>query len=200
MLLPEIILYTNPINFSSLKLSTLNNIIIIMEVAIYPNPVLKTKAKPIEEINNEICRIAEDMLETMYNACGIGLAAPQVGLSIRLVVLDVTGDKTGERVFINPYISEEEGETLEEEGCLSFPDVMGKIVRSRHVKVIAYNLKGEKLEIEAEGLLGRAWQHEIDHLNGCLFIEKMTPANTIANQPKLKELELAYQNNKAGVS
>ncbi len=164
-----------------------------MEVAIYPSPVLKTKAKPIEEINNEICQIAKEMLETMYNACGIGLAAPQVGLSIRLVALDVTGEKTGERVFINPYISEEEG-------CLSFPDVMGKIIRSKRVKVIAYNLKGEKLEIEAEGLLGRAWQHEIDHLNGCLFIEKMTPASTIANQPKLKELELTYQNNKAGVN
>lgn len=136
----------------------------------------------------------------MYNACGIGLAAPQAGLSIRLVVLDVTGEKNGERVFINPYISEEKGETLEEEGCLSFPDVMGKIIRSQYVKVIAYNLKGEKLEIEAEGLLGRAWQHEIDHLNGCLFIEKMTPASTIANQSKLKELELSYQNNKAGVS
>jgi peptide deformylase len=200
LLLAEIILYTNSIIVTNLKLSTLNNIVNKMEVAIYPNPVLKIKAKPIEEINNEICQIAEEMLETMYNACGIGLAAPQVGLSIRLVVLDVTGEKTGERVFINPYISEEEGETLEEEGCLSFPDVMGKIIRSQHIKVIAYNLKGEKLEIEAEGLLGRAWQHEIDHLNGCLFIEKMTPASTIGNQSKLKELELSYQNNKAGVN
>lgn len=171
-----------------------------MEVAIYPNPVLKIKAKPIEEINNETCQIAEEMLETMYNACGVGLAAPQVGLSIRLVVLDITGEKTGERVFINPYISEEKGETLEEEGCLSFPDVMGKIFRSQYIKIIAYNLKGEKLEIEAEGLLGRAWQHEIDHLNGCLFIEKMTPASTIANQSKLRELELAYQNNKVGIN
>ncbi|GAX62724.1 N-formylmethionyl-tRNA deformylase [Candidatus Scalindua japonica] len=171
-----------------------------MEVVTYPNPVLKTKAKPIKEINNEIRQIAEEMLEAMYDARGIGLAAPQVGLSIRLMVLDVTGEKTGERVFINPYISEEKGETLEEEGCLSFPDVMGKIIRSQYIKVIAYNLKGEKLEIEAEGLLGRAWQHEIDHLNGCLFIEKMTPASTIANQPRLKELELSYQNNKAGIS
>jgi len=143
-----------------------------MEVAIYPNPVLKTKAKPIEEINNEVCQIAEEMLETMYNACGVGLAAPQVGLSIRLIVLDVTGEKTGERVFINPYISEEEGETLEEEGCLSFPDVLGKIIRSQHIKVIAYNLKGEKLEIEAEGLLGRAWQHEIDHLTVVFLLKK----------------------------
>ncbi len=171
-----------------------------MEIATYPNPVLKTKAKPIKEINSEIRKIAEEMLDTMHDACGIGLAAPQVGLSIRLVVLDVTGEKPGEMVFINPYIAEEKGETLEEEGCLSFPDVTGKIIRSQYVKVIAYNLKGEKLEIEAEGLLGRAWQHEIDHLNGCLFIEKMTPASTIAIQPKLKELELSYQNNKAEVS
>ncbi len=171
-----------------------------MEIAVYPNPVLKIKAEPIEDINNEICQIAEEMLDTLYDACGVGLAAPQVGLSIRLVVLDITGEKTGERVFVNPYIAEERGETMEEEGCLSFPDVMGKIIRSQYVKIVAYNLKGEKFEIEAEGLLSRAWQHEIDHLNGCLFIDKMTPASTIAIKPKLKELELSYQNNKAGVS
>ena len=171
-----------------------------MEIAFYPNPLLKTKAKPIEDIDNEICQIAEEMLDTLYNACGVGLAAPQVGLSIRLVVLDVTGEKTGERVFINPRIIEERGETMEEEGCLSFPDVMGRIIRSQYVKVIAYNLNGKKLEIEAEGLLSRALQHEIDHLNGCLFIDKMTPASTIANKPKLKELELSYQNNKVSVS
>lgn len=171
-----------------------------MEIAIYPNPVLRTKAKPIEYINNEICKIAGEMLDTLYDACGVGLAAPQVGLSIRLVVLNITGEETGERVFINPHIIEERGETMEEEGCLSFPDVMGRIIRSQYVKVTAYNLKGEQLEIEAEGLLSRAWQHEIDHLNGCLFIDKMTPASTIANKPKLKELELSYQNSKAGVS
>ncbi len=171
-----------------------------MDVKVYPDPVLKIKAKPIEEIDAEICRIAEEMLDTMYDYCGIGLAAPQVGLSIRLMVLDVAGERTGERVFINPRIVEEDGETLEEEGCLSFPDVMGKIVRSKNIKVIAYNLKGEELEMEADGLLGRAWQHEIDHLNGRLFIDRMAPASTIAIQQKLKELELTYQNNKASVS
>jgi peptide deformylase len=171
-----------------------------MEIAVYPNPVLRTKAKPIEYIDNDIFRIAGERLDTLYDACGVGLAAPQVGLSIRLVVLDITGEKTGERVFINPHIIEERGEIMEEEGCLSFPDVRGKIIRSQYVKVTAYNLKGEQLEIETEGLLSRAWQHEIDHLNGCLFIDKMTPASTIANKPKLKELELSYQNNKAGVS
>lgn len=171
-----------------------------MDIKIYPDPVLKIKAKPIEEIDTEICRIAEEMLGTMYDNCGIGLAAPQVGLSIRLMVLDVTGERTGERVFINPRIIEEKGEILEEEGCLSFPDMMGKIIRSKHVKVNAYNLKGEMLEIEAEGLLGRAWQHEIDHLDGRLFIDRMTPASSIANQHKLKEFEMAFQNNKTSVS
>ncbi|ODS31073.1 MAG: peptide deformylase [Candidatus Scalindua rubra] len=171
-----------------------------MEIVTYPNPILRSKAKPIEEIDNEICQTAEEMLDIIYDAGGIGLAASQIGLSKRLVVLDVTGEKTGERVFINPYIIEERGEIIEEEGCLSFPDVMGKVIRSQYVTVIAYNLKGEKLKIEAEGLLSRAWQHEIDHINGCLFIDKMTPASTIAIKQKLKELELSYQNNRAGVS
>ncbi len=170
-----------------------------MEIVTYPNPILRSKAKPIEEIDNEICQTAEEMLDIVYDACGIGLAAPQIGLSKRLVVLDVTSEKTGERVFINPYIIEERGEIIEEEGCLSLPDVMGKVIRSQYVTVIAYNLKGKKLKIEAEGLLSRVWQHEIDHINGCLFIDKMTPASTIAIKQKLKELELSYQNNRAGV-
>ena len=170
-----------------------------MKIVTYPDPVLMRKAAPIEEIDNNICEIAQKMLDTMYDACGIGLAAPQIGLSKRLVVLDATGQKTGERVFINPQIIEERGETVEEEGCLSFPDVMGKVIRSQYVTVTAYNLEGKKLEIKAEGLLSRVWQHEIDHINGRLFIEMMTPASRIANQQKIKEFELAYQNSSAGV-
>lgn len=171
-----------------------------MEIVLYPDPILKHKADPIEKIDNEICQIAEEMLDIMYDACGIGLAAPQIGLSKRLVVLDITGEKTGERIFINPYIIDEKGETVEEEGCLSFPGLMGNVVRSQCVTVITYNLKGEKFKIEAEGLLSRVWQHEIDHIDGRLFIDMMTPASIIANKQKIKEFELAYQNNKAGVS
>ena len=170
-----------------------------MKIVTYPDPILMRKAVPIEEIDNNICEIAQKMLDTMYDACGIGLAAPQVGLSKRLVVLDATGQKTGERVFINPQIIEERGETVEEEGCLSFPDVMGNVKRSQYVTVTAYNLEGKKLEIEAEGLLSRVWQHEIDHINGRLFIEMMTPASRIANQQKIKEFELTYQNSSASV-
>ena len=170
-----------------------------MKIVTYPDPVLMRKAAPIEEIDNNICEIAQKMLDTMYDACGIGLAAPQIGLSKRLVVLDATGQKTGERVFINPQIIEERGETVEEEGCLSFPDVMGNVKRSQYVTVTAYNLEGKKLEIKAEGLLSRVWQHEIDHINGRLFIEMMTPASRIANQQKIKEFELTYQNSSASV-
>jgi len=170
-----------------------------MKIVTYPDPVLMRKAAPIEEIDNNICEIAQKMLDTMYDACGIGLAAPQIGLSKRLVVMDATGQKTGERVFINPQIIEERGETVEEEGCLSFPDVMGKVKRSQYVTVTAYNLEGKKLEIKAEGLLSRVWQHEIDHINGRLFIEMMTPASRIANQQKIKEFELTYQNSSASV-
>ncbi len=170
-----------------------------MKIVTYPDPILMRKAAPIEEIDNKICEIAQKMLDTMYDACGIGLAAPQIGLSKRLVVMDATGQKTGERVFINPQIIEERGETVEEEGCLSFPDVMGKVKRSQYVTITAYNLEGKKLEIKAEGLLSRVWQHEIDHINGRLFIEMMTPASRIANKQKIKEFELAYQNSSAGV-
>jgi peptide deformylase len=170
-----------------------------MEIITYPDPILRRRAVPIEEIDNKICQIAQEMLDTMYDAYGVGLAAPQIGLSKRLVVLDVTGKKTGERVFINPRIIEEQGETVEEEGCLSFPGVIGKVIRSQRVIVTAYNLKGEKFKIEAEDLLSRVWQHEIDHINGRLFIEMMTPASRIASEQKIKEFELAYQNSRAGV-
>ena len=170
-----------------------------MKIVTYPDPILMRKAAPIEEIDNKICEIAQKMLDTMYDACGIGLAAPQIGLSKRLVVMDATGQKTGERVFINPQITEERGETIEEEGCLSFPDVMGNVKRSQYVTVTAYNLEGKKLEIKVEGLLSRVWQHEIDHINGRLFIEMMTPASRIANQQKIKEFELTYQNSSASV-
>lgn len=170
-----------------------------MEVLIFPNPGLKCKAKSVEEIDEEICKIADTMLDTMYDACGIGLAATQVGISKRIVVLDIEGNKAGERVFVNPYIVEQRGEIIEEEGCLSFPGLVGKVIRSQRVIVIAFNLQGERLEIEADGLLSRAWQHEIDHLNGTLFIEKMTPASMIENKQKIKEFELAYQENNANV-
>ncbi|MFQ5957207.1 MAG: peptide deformylase [Candidatus Brocadiales bacterium] len=164
-----------------------------MKILIYPDPQLKQRAKPIEEINEDFHDKAEEMLQLMYEAQGIGLAATQVGWPVRLLVKDPTGERVGERVYINPVITHEEGESLEEEGCLSLPGIFGKIVRSERIKVVAYNLQGEKLELEAEGLEARVWQHEIDHLNGILVIDKMTPASSLANSRRLKELEEIYK-------
>ena len=164
-----------------------------MNIVNYPDPVLRQKAKPLTEINKEVYLKVEEMMELMYQAQGIGLAAPQVGWSVRLFIIDADGDSHGETVFINPVITEEVGELNKEEGCLSFPGIMSKIVRAQRIKGQAYNLKGQKIEIEAEGLAARAWQHEIDHLNGCLFIDKMSPANRLAISHQLKEFERSYK-------
>ncbi|MBI2560377.1 MAG: peptide deformylase [Planctomycetes bacterium] len=164
-----------------------------MEIVIYPAPVLRLKAKPVEEIDDTVSQRAEEMLELMYEAKGVGLAAPQIGWSKRLIVKDVAGEKIDDKVFINPVIIEEKGEVIEEEGCLSFPGVLGKVMRAEQVVVIAYNLKGERLEFEAVGLDARVWQHEIDHIDGRLFIDKMSPASRLAVSGRLKELEREYQ-------
>jgi len=162
-----------------------------MNIVNYPDPVLRQRSKPLTEINKEVFLQVEEMMELMYQAQGIGLAAPQVGWSVRLFIID--GDLHGEKVFINPVITEEAGELNKEEGCLSFPGIMGKVVRAQRIKAQAYTLKGQKIEIEAEGLAARAWQHEIDHLNGCLFIDKMSPASRLAISHQLKEFERSYK-------
>ncbi|MBM2833544.1 MAG: pdf [Candidatus Brocadiaceae bacterium] len=164
-----------------------------MNIVNYPDPVLRQKAKSLTEINKEVYLKVEEMMELMYQAQGIGLAAPQVGWSVRLFIIDADGDSHEEKVFINPVITEEAGELNKEEGCLSFPGIMSKVVRAQRIKAQAYNLKGQKIEIEAEGLAARAWQHELDHLNGCLFIDKMSPANRLAISHQLKEFERSYK-------
>ena len=164
-----------------------------MNIVNYPDPMLRQRAKPLTEINKEVYLQVEEMLELMYQAQGIGLAAPQVGWPVRLFIIDVNDDRNMEKVFINPVIIEETGELNKEEGCLSFPGVMGKVVRAQRIKAQAYTLKGQKIEIEAEDLAARAWQHEIDHLNGCLFIDKMSPANRLAISHQLKEFERSYK-------
>ena len=115
-----------------------------MNIVNYPDPVLRQRAKPLTEINKEVYLQVEEMLELMYQAQGIGLAAPQVGWSVRLFIIDGDGDRDMEKVFINPVIIEEVGELNKEEGCLSFPGIMSKIVRAHRIKAQAYNLKGQK--------------------------------------------------------
>lgn len=147
----------------------------IRSILHYPDARLRQKAAPVESITPEILELIEDMKETMYAAPGVGLAAPQIGVSLRLFIVDTAGDDEPSRlrVFINPEIVEKEGKTVWEEGCLSFPGVHEEIERSAKVTVRAMNEQGETFELSADELLGVAIQHENDHLDGVLMIDHM---------------------------
>ncbi|MBS0347871.1 MAG: peptide deformylase [Proteobacteria bacterium] len=146
----------------------------LLPILRYPDPRLHTRATPVREVNDEIRRLIADMAETMYEAPGIGLAATQVDVHKRVVVIDVSEDKSGLLALINPEILERSGEHLGEEGCLSVPGIYDKVVRAERVKVRALNQKGERFEMEAEGLLAVCIQHELDHLEGKVFVEYLS--------------------------
>jgi peptide deformylase len=143
----------------------------IREIVIYPDPILQRPTEKVTEFNEELRTLAADMFESMYKAIGIGLAAPQVGVGKRITVIDLSNQKDpkDKLVLVNPEIIHKEGKQHEEEGCLSLPDIRDKVTRAAKVKVKAQNLEGEWFEMEGEELLARAFQHEIDHLDGILF-------------------------------
>jgi peptide deformylase len=148
----------------------------VLEICKYPEPVLLKKAKPAGKLDDELKKLIQDMTETMYDAPGIGLAANQIGRPIRIIVYDVT-PKDQERnpsVLINPEIIESEGEQVMEEGCLSVPEYYSDVKRSARVKVRGLDLEGNPVEICGEGLLATVLQHEIDHLDGILFIDRIS--------------------------
>lgn len=140
----------------------------------FPDPRLRLKAKPIEMVTDEIRQLANDMLETMYDAPGIGLAATQVNEQKRLIVIDVSEDKTSPLFLINPELVETEGERDFEEGCLSVPEAYELVTRADKIRVRALNLQGEAFEMDAEGILATCIQHEIDHLEGKLFVDYLS--------------------------
>jgi peptide deformylase len=144
----------------------------ILDIRVLGDPILRAETKPIAEITDEIRQLVKNMFETMYLAKGIGLAAPQVGRTERVAVIDVDKQPL---VIINPEIVESASDTSKaEEGCLSIPDVYGDVVRPARVKVRAFDIEGREFEIEADELLGRCLQHEIDHLHGKLFLDYMS--------------------------
>jgi len=147
----------------------------ILPILTYPDPILKTVAKPVEEVTDEIRTLIEDMAETMYAAPGVGLAANQIGVLKRIFVIDVADEDEPSNLiaFINPEIFEKDGEQLFPEGCLSFPGATEDIKRAETVKVRALDAQGEPFELEADGLLAVAIQHENDHLDGVLMIDKV---------------------------
>jgi len=162
----------------------------IYDVVKYGDPVLEKPTKAITKLDAELEELAEDMFATMYAAQGVGLAAPQVGKSLRIAVVDVTGGKNAEAkiVLVNPEIIHAEGEKREEEGCLSIPGFRGYVVRPQFVTVKAQNTKGEWFEIRGEDLLARAFCHEIDHLNGILFLQHLSMLKRDLIRRKIKKL------------
>lgn len=177
----------------------------VLPIVRYPTPVLRAKCRPVTQVTDEIRQFAADMIETMRAANGVGLAAPQVAKDIQLAVIDVSHNPkcisylriNGEPVdmvshmpviFLNPVLELGKDKDLDEEGCLSFPRLRGDIRRSTDIKVTFKTLDGETQTWETDGLLARAFQHEIDHLNGILFIDRMSPAAKVSLKRKLNRL------------
>lgn len=177
----------------------------ILEIVQYGHPVLRERCKPVVQVDDALRQLAADMLETMYDANGVGLAAPQIGQPIRLAVVDVSHDpecisflKVDGRdaplasimplVFINPELEFTGPKERDTEGCLSIQDVRAEVNRPGALKAKLPQLDGSTLEIETDGLLARAIQHETDHLNGVLFIDRVSPAAKIALKRKLRRL------------
>ena len=167
-----------------------------MKIVQYPHPALRYDAVPLTALDEKVRRYAAEMLELMYGAKGLGLAATQVALPYQLFVANFAGDpqqKEHERVYINPVILERKGSVEGEEGCLSFPGLFQKVRRAKTVRVQAYNLNGELVEEQASDLASRVLQHEIDHLHGVLYIDKMGTIARLASRSALKEFERDFQ-------
>jgi len=162
----------------------------IYKIVKYGDPVLEKPTPVVKKFDAELEQLAEDMFATMYASQGVGLAAPQVGKSIRLAVVDVTTGKNPEAkiVMVNPEIIHVEGEVREEEGCLSIPGFRGYVIRPQFVTVRAQNAKGETFEIRGENLLARAFCHELDHLNGVLFLQHLSMLKRDLIRRKIKKL------------
>lgn len=161
----------------------------LLNVLHYPNPRLRLKAEPVENVTPEILKILDDMLETMYADRGAGLAATQVNIQKRLVVMDHSDDYTQPMYFINPEILSTEGSELFEEGCLSVPGIYEKVRRASKVKFKYLDRNNQSHTVESEGLLAECIQHEIEHLNGVLFIDHLSPLKLSRVQKKLKKYE-----------
>lgn len=166
-----------------------------MKIICFPHPTLRRKSKPIRRVDDELRRIARTMFELMYAAKGVGLAANQVDLPIRMFVanLEANPEKGEELVFINPIVSNPKGTEEQEEGCLSLPGLYGTVIRPKQVRVAAYNLRGEEVDMVATGLLARVVQHELDHLDGVLFIDRMKALAQNSILDTLEEFRLEYE-------
>jgi peptide deformylase len=168
----------------------------VLKVRKYGDPVLRRRAAPVAEITPEIRRMVDDMIETMYDEVGIGLAAPQVGISLRLMV--VGHEKTvGARAIVNPVIAEQGGEVTAEEGCLSLPGIFAAVTRAEWVRLEGQDLDGQPVSIKARGLTARVFQHEMDHLDGVLFIDRLDAMTRDRIKRRIKKEGFPAESNKA---
>ena len=156
-----------------------------LKILEFPDPRLRTKAAPIEVVDDEVRQLIDDMFETMYAAPGIGLAATQVDVHRRLLVADVSRDGSAPHALINPEIIEKDGVTATEEGCLSVPGYYEEVKRAEHIRVRYLDRNGDQVEMEAEGLLAVCIQHEMDHLDGKLFVDYLSEAKRMRIRKKL---------------
>lgn len=166
-----------------------------LKIVKYPHPALRYPARPLTAINDRVRYLAHAMLDLMYNAHGLGLAAPQVGMPYQLLVMNYVGDpeqRDQEVVLINPVILDKQGSEEAEEGCLSFPELYQKIRRARSIKAQGYTLEGKLLEVGLTDLPSRIWQHEVDHLHGILFIDKMSTVGKLSARGYLNRFEADY--------
>ncbi|MBC7363936.1 MAG: peptide deformylase [Candidatus Aminicenantes bacterium] len=161
----------------------------VLEIIKVGHPTLEQKALPVENINSEIVELAKNMVETMHQAPGIGLAAPQVNRSLRLITVDLSVGEHPDQliIMINPEIVDREGELLGEEGCLSVPGIYENVLRPARIQVRGYDLDGREIVLEAEDLLARVFCHEIDHLEGKLFIDRLSPLKRHLIRNRLKK-------------
>ena len=159
----------------------------------YPSPLLRNHAQPISEVNTFLDEMSARMKELMVEGRGVGLAATQVGWPFRMLLLNTTAEPDSVQAFINPVIVKRQGRIIQEEGCLSVPGIWAKVRRAEIVRVRATLLTGEDVEINAEGFVARTWQHEIDHLDGSLFVDRVGPAAKILIAGKLRDLESVYK-------
>lgn len=169
-----------------------------MELSIlhYPHPTLRHVSKPLKRVDTELCKMVRQMFELMYQHEGVGLAGNQVDLPYRLFVANPTGDPKqtdAEYAFINPVLRGGKGQVEGDEGCLSIPDVNGPVVRKEKITIEAYSLDGEQLTAELDGLFARIVQHEIDHLDGILFVDRLPPTQKAEVRSLLEEFEIDFQ-------
>jgi peptide deformylase len=159
-------------------------------IVLYPDPILRRPTRVVESFDEELARLADDLAETMYAAPGVGLAAPQVGVDLRVAVVDVAPGRADSRlhVLVNPRLVAGQGSQVDDEGCLSIPGLTEKVVRPALIRVAARTVTGEPLEIEAEGYLARAFCHEIDHLDGVLFVDRLTGLRKELAMRRLRKL------------